>query len=197
MESGYDFVQVDERNNQENIKPISKKDAQVWNFIEYENAKNASEKMYETETIKSGLMTGTQFDSIMRWACISGYDLENATNWGNFYNTIGINYTGRYASYLRKKSEDWKIKDYGIKSENNRVFTGSGGVKEANMNQIYDIAGNLFEFTTDLYKEKVAIVRGGSAAYEGDGKSPHTTVSSSFGDSLGYGIGFRVVLYVL
>lgn len=192
----YDFIQVNDKNNTVQYIPISKVNSQVWNFIEYEKAKEISKQMYQTEQVRSGLMTGRQFDTIMRWAEVTGYSLDNTTTWGNFLDTTGINYTGRYASYLRKKSEDWKIKDYGIKENENMIFTGTGGVKEAKMNEIYDIVGNLFEFTTDLYKGKVAMVRGGSAGYSGSNTEEHPAIGYSFGDALHYIIGFRVVLYI-
>lgn len=64
------------------------------------------------------------------------------------------------------------------------------------MNQIYDIAGNVFEFTTDLYKGKIAMIRGGSAAYNGKGETLHPVIGYSFGDALHYISGFRVVLYI-
>lgn len=180
LEKDYNFVQVTEQNNMTQYNPVSKRDSQIWNFIEYKNAKKVSEEMYQTENVRSGLMTGRQFDTIMRWADCTGYSLNNATSWGNFFDTTGIIYTGRYASYLRKKSEDWKIKDYGLKEKENIIFTGTGEVQEAKMNEIYDIAGNVFEFTTDLYKGKVAIVRGGCAAYGGNENSIHPVMSYSF-----------------
>lgn len=115
LEADYDVVTVDDRNNTTEYMAVSKKGVQVWNSIEYNKAKTVAENSYKTEKVKSGIMTGKQFDTIMKWAQATGYNLENATDWGNFFDTYPQKYTGRYASYLRKKSADWKIKDYGVK----------------------------------------------------------------------------------
>ncbi len=196
LEENYEEITVDERNNTVEYKPVSKEDMQIWNFIEYSNAKTVAENMYNNQNVKSGLMTGRQFDTIMRWAISNGYNLEDTTTWGNFLDTYSENYRYSYASYLRKKSQDWKLKGYGNKDKNNIIFTSSGGLESAKMNEIYDIVGNVFEFTTDLYEGKISLVRGGSAAYSGKKDSPHPAIATSMGDSLHYVIGFRVVLYI-
>ena len=196
LEENYEEITVDERNNTVEYKPVSKEDMQIWNFIEYSNAKTVAENMYNNQNVKSGLMTGRQFDTIMRWAISNGYNLEDTTTWGNFLDTYSENYRYSYASYLRKKSQDWKLKGYGNKDRNNIIFTSSGGLESAKMNEIYDIVGNVFEFTTDLYEGKISLVRGGSAAYSGKKDSPHPAIATSMGDSLHYVIGFRVVLYI-
>lgn len=196
LDDNYEEITVDKRNNTIEYKPISKENEQIWNFIEYSNAKTVAENMYNNEEVKSGLMTGRQFDTIMRWAMINGYNLEDATTWGNFLDTYSESYRYSYASYLRKHSQDWKLKGYGNKERDNIIFTSSGGLEIAKMNEIYDIAGNVFEFTTDLYEGEISLVRGGCAAYSGKKDSPHPAIATSMGDSLHYVIGFRVVLYI-
>lgn len=196
LDENYEEITVDERNNTIAYKPVSKENMQIWNFIEYSNAKKVAENMYHNEDVRSGLMTGRQFDTIMRWAISNGYNLENATTWGNFLDTHSENYRYSYASYLRKHSQDWKLKGYGNKDKNNIIFTSSGGLEIAKMNEIYDIAGNVFEFTTDLYEGEISLVRGGCAAYSGKKDSTHPVIATSMGDSLHYVIGFRVVLYI-
>lgn len=196
LDDNYEEITVDKRNNTIEYKPISKENEQIWNFIEYSNAKTVAENMYNNEEVKSGLMTGRQFDTIMRWAVINEYDLEDTTSWGNFFDTYSENYRYSYATYLRKNSQDWKLKGYGNKDRGNMIFTSSGGLEIAKMNEIYDIAGNVFEFTTDLYEGEISLVRGGSAAYSGKKDSSHPAIATSLGDSLHYVIGFRVVLYI-
>ena len=150
LDENYEEITVDERNNTIAYKPVSKENMQIWNFIEYSNAKKVAENMYHNEDVRSGLMTGRQFDTIMRWAISNGYNL----------------------------------------------FTSSGGLEIAKMNEIYDIAGNVFEFTTDLYEGEISLVRGGCAAYSGKKDSTHPVIATSMGDSLHYVIGFSVVLYI-
>lgn len=196
LEDDYDFVQVSEKNNIDTILPVSKKYAQPWNFIEYSNVKTVSEKMYQTEEVKSGLMTGRQFDTILAWAIQSGYPIEDSAKWGNHLDTVGEEYKGGYASYLRRHLQDWKTKDYGVKDRENFILTRTGGVESSKMNQIYDLAGNMFEFTSEQYKGEDAILRGGCAAYKGDKTSRHGVFAYDLAPESHYVYGFRVVLYV-
>lgn len=61
-----------------------------------------SEEMYSDENLQSSLITGTQWDTLVRWLIVSGIDIES-TEWGNFGKTDGYLTTGY--------SEDWKVKN--------------------------------------------------------------------------------------
>lgn len=196
LEDNYTFLQVSDKNNIDTIVPISKKYAQVWNNIEYHNVKTVSEKMYQTEEVKSGLMTGRQFDTILTWANLSGYPLNDGAKWGNYLDTVNQEYKGAYSSYLRKHLQDWKIEDYGLKDKENFIITRTGGVESSKMNNIYDLAGNVYDFTTDLLRGEYGVLRGGCAAYKGDETSKHQVYVYDLGDSFHYVYGFRVVLYI-
>ena len=108
---------------------------------------------------------------------------------------------GKHISYFKGREIEWKMKEYGMKSNDNIVVTSSGGVKRAKMNEIYDIVGNLFEYVNSRYidAENNALVRGGSAGYNGTIENtnyPSTSYSDWGMDGIHYIIGFRVTLFI-
>ena len=64
-------------------KPVSKDNAEVWNFIDYTHAYVVAEKMISNSEIygnnKSGLVTGTQWDTIVKWSGV-GNNQKNIMN---------------------------------------------------------------------------------------------------------------------
>lgn len=66
------------------------------------------------------------------------------------------------------------------------------------MNEIYDIAGNLFEYTTDIFQEELSIARGGTAVYSSKKEESEYPVEGfNLSGIMHYVLGFRVVLYIL
>jgi hypothetical protein len=59
-----------ETNNNTNTTAVSKPGAKIWNYIDYNNANTVAQAMINNNTIygttKSGLITGTQWDTIMK-----------------------------------------------------------------------------------------------------------------------------------
>ncbi len=65
---------------------VSKKNATVWSEINYANSKLKAEAMYNTSEVRSGLVTGTQWDTVVEWIKDSGKNVVDSSAWGN-YNT--------------------------------------------------------------------------------------------------------------
>ena len=150
----------------------------LWNNINYASAKEISESMstkynYDS-TIKTGLVNGTQWDTVLKWVH-SNDDTYNmiydSRSWGNYTDAIDPANTGNYETGVLKPSgsnESWKA-----------------------MN-IYDMAGNLSEWTSELSDSK-AVVRGYSYTNTGQ----YGAGSRFTADSYQYPhVGFRVVLYI-
>ncbi len=118
---------------------------------DYSTAEEMSNKMYSTTTVSSGLITGTMWDVIMKYISeVSDYsDVKANTTWGNYATATGLSYEqgrGRYIvvdSNIGVESGSFVASDtvyhFGIRT------TGfSDGTRK---NNIYDLAGNLWEWT--------------------------------------------------
>ena len=201
------------------LLPVSKKNTPSWNYISQTNSKTVSENMYgESKTIKSYLIDGTAWDTITQWVSDSTKkSVTDSTAWGNYYNA---NYTlkGLYARHQGRTAKDnvWRWfpayvynnGSYTKGSEYTEVATGvtvEGDPTRNSACNIYDMAGNMWEWTTETGKHdskatdatNYAVRRGGSFGNYGS----NNPVSDRHGDgtvsdSCGVDIGFRVVLYI-
>ena len=200
--------------NSKNLLPVSKKNTPSWNYISQTKSKTVSENMYgESKTIKSYLIDGTAWDTTIQWISNStGRSLtEGCKDWGN-YSDSAYTLKGLYAKH--NYNNGWipalvyKNGTYTKGSENTEVATGvtvEGDSKRNSACNIYDMAGNMWEWTTETgkYDSKdanattYAVLRGGSfvnygSSYPVSNRNGNLTVR----DSYGIDVGFRVVLYI-
>ena len=171
------------------LLPVSKKNTPSWNYISQTNSKTVSENMYgESKTIKSYLIDGTAWDTITQWVSDSTKkSVTDSTAWGNYYNA---NYTlkGLYARHQGRTAKDnvWRWfpayvynnGSYTKGSEYTEVATGvtvEGDPTRNSACNIYDMAGNMWEWTTETGKHdskatdatNYAVLRGGSFGNNG------------------------------
>ena len=170
--------------------PVSKKGSLPWNFISYKNAKASAEKMYETEKIKSGLPSMEQELLIFDWLQESGYNVyEDSSSWGN-YSNVNFEFTGYY-SIDYGKNYDYKEK---YKKQTYNMILSTGVSERNKANNIYDFAGNLWEYTSTFMEKRGYYCVGGH--YD------HTGIHFSAGSSNLTNIhplekvGYRVVLFL-
>ena len=105
------------------LKPVSKKDVQAWNYITQPNAKIAAENMYDDSSVGSYLVDSQAWNHICQNIYGPHNDSKSITdskNWGNYNDTPN----GTHAEI--KTGEKEEFKNYNI----------------------YDMAGNMFEWTT-------------------------------------------------
>ncbi len=161
---------------------VSKKNTTVWNNITHVNAKAQSQAMYTTPEVKSGLNTNAQWSVIKKWITNSGRTLEDKT-WGNFKDSQSpANVTGFGLLQKSGFSDYWKF------------------------NNIYDFAGNTFEFINELRRLIIYGVDLGLCISYGNGSYSDTHSVNSYYVTSGTNIAsthyrvdlsFRVVLYIL
>ncbi|MDD2627670.1 MAG: hypothetical protein PHR25_04345 [Clostridia bacterium] len=170
--------------------PRSKKDIWVWCYIPWSNSTAISEydgaagddtangavkvarSMYKddasnTKAVVSTMIYGVQWDAVMRWLKDSQIDLKNTRSWGN-YNDGTIPSPGHQ---MTGNQDAWKQKN------------------------IYDMAGNMWEWTMEGTANSYRIIRGGDRS---TGGSVHPVIfrSPNRPDLAYEGATTRVALYV-
>ena len=151
-----------------NYTPVSKKNNPSWNGITQENAKKVSEKMYENNSsVTSQLIDSYAWDTTVEWLAIGDNKIDptDSTSYGNYLNSeIEIN--GLYEEYTRDFTNvQWTLpqtyKNGYLKTERREenglqkiycIATGSS--ENTKTKNIYDLAGNNAEYTTEIGDRK-------------------------------------------
>ena len=119
--------------------------------------------------VKTRMIWGLQWDVTCNWLAGSGFDIKDSSKWGNYYDNDATGHGSKQATGF---SESWKA------------------------NNIYDFAGNCWEFTQEANPTSLRAVRGGYYGNSGSsspaslrvGGSPTNTSSVS---------GSRPTLYLI
>ena len=161
-----------------NVKgvPVSKKDAIVWTRIDYTNAKANAENMMSNEYVQTGLLTGKAWDTTCHWiegslkSINESADLTNSRYYGNYENSLAPANENSGTKRTAGFNENWKVKN------------------------IYDLAGNVSEWTSEAYRSNI-ILRGGDYGEDGSfySLSARSHVNAS---SANVFLGFRPRLYI-
>ena len=182
--------------------PVIKQNAYPYNSVTCSQAQTLASKM-ESGNYTSSLMFGVQWDLVLQYLETKGTsqsDLKtNSTNWGNYEDNLWniTNANSKYAIYDDKlENFDWTSGAYGIKDSYTSVLLSTGASDDFSKQGIYDLAGNVWEWTLEYASDSryPCAIRGGyynlsgnlyPAAYRGNDST--TNFLNTFG--------FRVVLY--
>ena len=171
-----------------NYKPASKKsmtnslkemqyvEGTLWNFVSQEDAIQISKNMYaESQSVESHLIYAVEWDTTMQWLIDSKsktlYEVaRDSTTWGNYTNDT---FSG---------------------TEN---AGNTGQWEETKANNIYDLAGNIWEWTYEKYEDdEQCSIRGGRAGGT-QMQYPAAMRAVNFTDTeVTPVVGFRVALYI-
>ena len=159
--------------------PVSKKDAIVWTNINYTNAKANAEGMISNEYVQTGLLTGKAWDTACHWiedslsSINASASLTDSRYYGNYWKSLSPANENSGTKRTAGFNENWKVKN------------------------IYDLAGNVWELTSEA-SSSYFISRGGSYGIDGVGGSDYpVSYRYSCSASNTYGsIGFRLRLYI-
>ena len=229
-----------ERNsNISKMTPVSKKNNASWNRVSQVNAITLSEKMYAgSSVVTSKLVDSYAWDTILAWYNKTGIDCSESTSYGNYLNSklsltnmlyavhVYHDGTSTTANPTNDKS-GWKsyaskytVGTIEVPARSSKAGTDrtlyelpTGALDMTKKNNIYDLAGNMWEWTTETGEHKIkdangnsvddgngagtrAVRRGGSF-YDHGGDNPVARRNGDGGYSgYGFNIGFRVVLYI-
>lgn len=192
-------------NTTQESKPTSKAGEIPYFHADYNTAIEMSERMYKTSTVQSGLITGTMWDTMMKWISeeANNADIKENCKWGNYLDVGLSNVKGRYSTITSisgtnsGSSSAWQKNATGKKEENVRTILTTGSTEEVKKKNLYDIAGNLWEWVDEAtywnsYYD-VYSIRGGSFnnAY---GANPAVFRGRNFATNTNTNNGFRVAL---
>ena len=177
--------------------PVIKQNAYPYNYVTCSQAQTLASKM-ESGKYTSSLMFGVQWDLVLKYLEAKGTAQEdlktNSTNWGNYYDNLWeiTNENSKYAP----NGSGWTSGARGKKESNEKVLLSTGASETFSKQGIYDIAGNVWEWTLEYTFDTSGpcAYRGGSCGLNG-GSNPARYRSSYGTGSYVYGIGFRVALY--
>ena len=187
--------------------PVCKRNQTGYNFISRDQAKGLAESMYNNSVgFTCTLLTGAAWDRTLDFLTEPGTDsktiaqiVDDSTSWGNYYNTTFTvtNTNAQYYSYTYGGYSYTPINDT---FTNSGALLTTGAVERNKSKNIYDLAGNLTEWASEIktglsdppYRQPYH--RGGSY-----GTSYWLTASDrgyDTGTLYGSGIGFRPAIFI-
>ena len=160
------------KSNDTTRKPVIQKGAYPYNYITCIQAQQIANnlKPLNSEDYTSSLMFGIQWDLVCKFieekTDVTESEINsNSCSWGNYTDSQIRGLTGKYARYDNNNLlGDWDVipQDF-EKSVESMLFTTGASQYMKKMN-IYDFAGNLYEYTLSSYMlptDYICIGRGG------------------------------------
>ena len=197
------------------ITPLSKVNLYPYTYVTRTQAKVLAEQV-ESGNYTSSLMFGVQWDLVLKYiemkkvATVTDIKTKlnsNSTPIGNYYTSSFTLNKGKFAQYGAlsnwydfNSEEKTNLVTGGIKqqqsSNSNTILLTTGASDTTKLQNIYDIAGNVWEWTLEKtsYDSSPCAVRGGSYYRDGSGYPANSRGNDITSNSNG-GAGFRVSLY--
>ncbi len=176
-------------------KAISQKDAIPYNFVYCSEAQALAKEMTPDSNYTSSLMFGIQWDLVCKYlevkSTLTAANIKSDSSiWGNYRNAE-ITITSDKA----KQGSSWTAIT-GKKAVNSSILLTTGASEETNKMNIYDFAGNEWEWTLEhetSNNNNPCVFRGGCYGNGSSSASNRFPYSSTHSND---DIGFRSILYV-
>ena len=204
-------------------KAVVKQNKIPYNFVTRDEAQELATRM-NYNGCTSSLIFGIQWDLTLKYieektvelaeeankdtvrADIKSKLTSNSTTIGNYYNSEFTLNRGKFATY--NDLSDWKSYNSEEKqtlvtgsqkqaqgSNSNAILLTTGATDATNLQNIYDIAGNVWEWTREIYAtSNPCVVRGGCYYYDGS-NNPAKDRSNDSTSSSNSVVGFRLGLW--
>ena len=177
--------------------PVIKQNAYPYNFVTCKQAQTLASNM-ESGNYNTSLMFGVQWDLVLKYLETKGTaqaDLKtDSTSWGNYYNNLW-NITNANSKYAPNGSS-WTKGAYGKKASNLSILLSTGASETFSKQGIYDIAGNIWEWTLEYTSDSSDPCASRGGDYSVGGRN----IPAVYRDYIGTtyyddGVGFRGSLY--
>ena len=155
--------------------PVSKPGVTVWTNIDYTNAKASAESMINNEYVQTGLLTGKAWDTTCHWIEGSLKSINASAS------LIDSRYYGNYSNSLAPANE------------NSGTKRTAGYSDKWSVKNIYDLAGNVCEWTSEA-GSPYFVSRGGG--YDESGLLVNPVSYRDSNDGCNAWTGFRSRLYI-
>ena len=175
------------------VTPLSKKGAYPYNVVNWSDAKSASQRMYNDSAkygVKSTLCYGVQWDAMLSF--LGKTSETDSTAWGNYYNAGPFDFAGEYYKY---GNDEWKS-DTTSKAKDTDMLLQTGASDRNSLKNIYNVAGNVWEWTMEASGSSRRVYRGGGYDCSGD-RHPASSRVNYYGPTYSSDdLGFRPTLYI-
>ena len=178
--------------------PVIKQNAYPYNYVTCSQAQTLASGMVKSENYTSSLMFGVQWDLVLKYLETKGTaqaDLKtDSASIGNYYDNLWeiTNENSKYAP----NGSGWTSGARGKKELNTSILLSTGASETFSKQGIYDIAGNVSEWTLEYTSNSYypCANRGGVYSNNGD---VYPAADRDNGTTTFYGtiIGFRVSLF--
>ena len=156
-----------------------------------------SNSLYNTNEYgaTSMLCTGACWDSMLDFIKDREHSVMDSRTWGNYSNSETFEITrGAYAVYNSTLGSFNNVENKYSKIKDTSILLTTGATERNCSKNIYDVAGNCLEWTTESSSSSYRVSRGGSCNFNGFDYPAYNRVVYSAGS--GYNVSFRSSLYV-
>jgi len=124
------------------------------NYVAWYDSYVSLRTLVSNENLKSNIIWGCLWDETLQWFRESGAktdaEIYNSATWGNHLNSEGFTYYTNVAGST------------GSKTQNSGKSIPTGSTERNKANNIYDMAGNMYEWTLEGYGSNGRRYRGGN-----------------------------------
>lgn len=186
---------------------VVKRDAYPYIYVKWGDAINTvgnegavylSKHMYDNKDIgaTSTLCYGVQWDATMTFVEDSTHSTSNSITWGNCIKNAW-NITRTTASYSEDYGENYiPITSSKSKTNSEKYLLTTGASDTFKAKNIFDLAGNVCEWTMEAGASTTRVLRGGNYAFGYYTSASERFIFNPTGYNDGYDTGFRSALYL-
>ena len=157
------------------VTPIGiKQDMHPYNYVKWGNGMSSigtegavylSNSLYNSTKPNYGatsmLCTGACWDSMLDFIKDEKHNVTRSIDWGNYYNSVYTVNRGKYAVYSNGTLGNFQnVNNEYPKAKNTSVLLTTGATERNSAKNIYDVAGNCWEWTTESVSSGRRVYRG-------------------------------------